>query len=95
MGKRSRVGKKRRLMRMLLGIWCVALIMAGCASGGGAFQWRYHEDYTLSEKNRQALMNLNEACPLTRCGRSWGNRKWLTNIPVKPSGIIARGRQVL
>ena len=59
MGKRSRVGKKRRLVRMLLGIWCVALIMAGSASGGGAFQWRYHEDYTLSEKNRQALMNLN------------------------------------
>ena len=46
-------------MKVLLGIGCVALLLAGCTSGAGEFQWRYHEDYTLSEKNRQALMNLS------------------------------------
>jgi hypothetical protein len=50
-------------VKMLLGVGCLALILAGCASGAGEFQgefqWRYHEDYTLSEKNRQALMNLS------------------------------------
>ncbi len=46
-------------MKVLLGVGCVALILVGCASGGGEFQWRYHEDYSLSERNRQALMNLN------------------------------------
>jgi hypothetical protein len=46
-------------VKVLLGIGCVALLLAGCASGAGEFQWRYHEDYTLSEKNRQALMNLS------------------------------------
>jgi hypothetical protein len=35
------------------------LILAGCAGGGAEFEWRYHDDYTLSEKNRQALMNLS------------------------------------
>jgi hypothetical protein len=43
----------------LLGVGCLVLILAGCAIGAGEFQWRYHEDYTLSEKNRQALMNLS------------------------------------
>jgi hypothetical protein len=50
-------------MKILLGMGCVALILAGCASGGGQFQgefpWRHHQDYSLSEKNRQALMNLH------------------------------------
>ena len=45
-------------MKVLLGVGCFALLLAGCVSGLGAFQWRYHEQYTLSQKNRQALMNL-------------------------------------
>jgi hypothetical protein len=50
-------------VRVLVGVGCLAVILAGCAGGAGQFQgefpWRYHEDYTLSEKNRQALMNLS------------------------------------
>jgi hypothetical protein len=53
------MGKERRRVKVLLGVGWVALILAGCASGGGEFQWRYHEDYSLSERNREALMNLN------------------------------------
>jgi Protein of unknown function (DUF3192) len=50
-------------VNVLLGVGCLAVILMGCAGGAGEFQgqfpWRYHEDYTLSEKNRQALMNLS------------------------------------
>jgi hypothetical protein len=46
-------------VKVLLGVGCLGLILAGCASGAGEFQWRYHEEYTLSEKNRQGLMNLS------------------------------------
>jgi outer membrane protein assembly factor BamE (lipoprotein component of BamABCDE complex) len=46
-------------VKVLLGVGCLALILVGCATGAGEFQWRYHEEYTLSEKNRQALMNLS------------------------------------
>ena len=50
-------------MKVLAGVVCLAVILAGCAGGAGEFQgefpWRYHEDYSLSEKNRQALMNLS------------------------------------
>jgi hypothetical protein len=45
-------------VKVLLGVGCFALILAGCVSGAGEFQWRYHERYTQSQKNRQALMNL-------------------------------------
>jgi hypothetical protein len=55
--------ERRHRVKVLLGVGCLAVILAGCASGAGEFQgefqWRYHEDYTLSEKNRQALMNLS------------------------------------
>jgi SmpA / OmlA family len=50
-------------VKVLLGVGCLVVILVGCAGGAGEFQgefpWRYHEDYTLSEKNRQALMNLS------------------------------------
>jgi SmpA / OmlA family len=52
------VRKKKRRVKVLLGGGCFALILAGCVSGSGEFQWHYHEQYTLSQKNRQALMNL-------------------------------------
>jgi SmpA / OmlA family len=50
-------------VKVLVGMGCLAVVLAGCAGGAGGLQgefpWRYHEDYTLSEKNRQALMNLS------------------------------------
>jgi hypothetical protein len=45
-------------VKELFSVWCLALLLVGCVSGSGEFQWRYREQYTLSEKNRQALMNL-------------------------------------
>ena len=45
-------------MRVLLGVGCFGLLLAGCVIGGGEFQWRYHEQYTRSQKNRQAMMDL-------------------------------------
>jgi hypothetical protein len=50
--------EEKRGVKVLLGVGCVALVLAGCAGGGGQFQWEYHQAYGLSEKNRQALMNL-------------------------------------
>jgi SmpA / OmlA family len=50
--------KKECPVRVLLGIGCLGLVLAGCVSGGGEFQWRYHEQYTRSEKNRQAMRDL-------------------------------------
>ena len=59
----SSAGERRGRVKLLVGVGCLAVILAGCAGGAGEFQgefpWRYHEDYTLSEKNRQALMNLS------------------------------------
>jgi hypothetical protein len=52
------VHKEKRRVNMLLGVGCFALLLAGCVSGSGEYQWRYHGQYTLSQKNRQALMNL-------------------------------------
>jgi hypothetical protein len=58
----SSAGERRGRVKVLVGVGCLAVILAGCAGGAGEFRgefpWRYHEDYTLSEKNRQALMNL-------------------------------------
>ena len=50
--------KEKRRVNVLLGVGCFALLLAGCVSGSGEFQWRYHAQHTLSQKNRQALMNL-------------------------------------
>jgi SmpA / OmlA family len=51
-------GRERQRVKWFLGVGCVALLLAGCAGGAAEFQWQYERDYTLSEKNRQALMNL-------------------------------------
>jgi hypothetical protein len=47
-------------VKRLFGVGCFALLLAGCVSGSGEFQWRYHEQYTLSQKNREGLMNLRQ-----------------------------------
>lgn len=45
-------------MKKLLSGGCFVLMLVGCVSGAGEFQWQYHAQYTLSQKNRQRLMNL-------------------------------------
>ena len=35
----------------------LALLLVGCVSGAGEFQWCNHERYTQSQKNRPGLMN--------------------------------------
>ena len=82
-------------MKVLLGMGCLASLLAGCVSGAvngaGEFQWGDHEEYTLSEKNRQALMNLRQGMSLDEVRAVMGGRRWLSNTPAKPSGIIALG----
>ena len=68
-------------MKVLLGVGCVALILVGCASAGGEFQWRYHEDYSLSEKNRQALMNLNVGMSLDEVRAIMGEPQMVEEYP--------------
>jgi hypothetical protein len=55
---KGRVRKEKRRVKVLLGVGCFALLLTGCAGGSGEFQWRYHEQFALSQKNRQALMQL-------------------------------------
>ncbi|HSF32975.1 MAG TPA: hypothetical protein VLK82_21195 [Candidatus Tectomicrobia bacterium] len=45
-------------MKALLSGACLGLLLVGCVSGSGEFQWRYRDQYALSQKNRQGLMNL-------------------------------------
>jgi Protein of unknown function (DUF3192) len=54
------VREEKHRVKVLFGVGCFALLLAGCVSGSGEFQWRYHEQYTLSQKNRQGLMNLRQ-----------------------------------
>jgi hypothetical protein len=68
-------------VKVLLGLGCLALLLAGCVSGAGEFQWRYHEDYTLSEKNRQALMNLNVGMSLDEVRAVMGEPQMVEESP--------------
>jgi outer membrane protein assembly factor BamE (lipoprotein component of BamABCDE complex) len=68
-------------VKVLLGVRCLALILVGCASGAGEFQWRYHEEYTLSEKNRQALMNLRQGMSLDEVRAMMGEPQMVDQYP--------------
>jgi outer membrane protein assembly factor BamE (lipoprotein component of BamABCDE complex) len=46
-------------VRTLMSIWCLAVFLAGCSSGAGDIRWRFHEQYTRAQQNRQALANLH------------------------------------
>jgi hypothetical protein len=45
-------------VKVLLGVGCFWLLLAGCVGGSAEFQWRYHDQYTLTEKNRRAIADL-------------------------------------
>lgn len=51
-----RKGKSR--VKVLLGVGCLGLLLAGCVGGAGEFQWRYHDQYTLTQKNRKSIADL-------------------------------------
>jgi len=45
-------------VKRLLGVGVLCMLLAGCVSGEGQFQWRYYQHYSAAQKNRQALANL-------------------------------------
>jgi outer membrane protein assembly factor BamE (lipoprotein component of BamABCDE complex) len=93
--------KGEKSMKVLLGVGCFALLLAGCASGAGefqgGFQWRYHEEYTLSEKNRQALMNLHQGMSLDEVRAMMGEPQMVDQYPsetiwyyrTRPTGLTS------
>jgi hypothetical protein len=55
-GRPVRKGKSR--VKVLLSVGCLGLLLAGCVSGAGEFQWRYADQYTLTQKNRKSIADL-------------------------------------
>jgi outer membrane protein assembly factor BamE (lipoprotein component of BamABCDE complex) len=84
-------------VKMLLRVGCFALLLAGCVSGAGEFQWRYHEEYTVSEKNRQALMNLRQGMSLDEVRAMMGEPQMVDQYPsetiwyyrTRPTGLVS------
>jgi outer membrane protein assembly factor BamE (lipoprotein component of BamABCDE complex) len=84
-------------MKVLLGVGCFALLLAGCASGAGEFQWGYHEEYILSEKNRHALINLRQGMSLDEVRALMGEPQMVDQYPsetiwyyrTRPTGMIS------
>ena len=69
-------------MKWFLGVgWWVALLLAGCASGAAEFQWQYQRDYRLSERNRQALMNLSVGMSLDEVRSVMGEPQMVEEYP--------------
>ena len=78
-------------MKVRLGVGCFALLLAGCVSGAGEFQWGYHEEYTLSEKNRQALMNLRQGMSLDEVRAMMGEPQMVDQYPSETIGGLGKG----
>ncbi len=84
-------------MKVLLGVGWLALILVGCVSGSGEFQSGYHEEYTLSEKNRQALMNLRQGMSLDEVRAMMGEPQMVDQYPsetiwyyrTRPTGLMS------
>jgi outer membrane protein assembly factor BamE (lipoprotein component of BamABCDE complex) len=68
-------------VKLLLGMGCFALLLAGCVSGSGEFQWRYHDQYELSQKNRQALMNRRPGMSEAEVGAVMGEPQMVEGYP--------------
>jgi outer membrane protein assembly factor BamE (lipoprotein component of BamABCDE complex) len=52
------MGKERNCVKVLLGMGWLGLLLTGCVSGAGEFQWRFHDQYTLAQKNRRSIADL-------------------------------------
>jgi len=68
-------------VKVLLGGGCFTLLLVGCISGAGEFQWRYHEQYTLSQKNHQALMNLRPGMSQSEVRAAMGEPQMVEGYP--------------
>jgi hypothetical protein len=84
-------------VKVLLGIGWLALLLVGCVSGGGEFQSGFHEEYTLSEKNRQALMNLSVGMSADEVRAVMGEPQMVDQYPAetiwyyrtRPTGLVS------
>jgi hypothetical protein len=85
-------------VKVPLGMGCLVVILVGCAGGAGEFQgefpWRYHEDYTLSEKHRQALMHLSGGMSPDEVRAVMGEPQMVEHCPNETVWYYARGPQV-
>jgi hypothetical protein len=52
------VRKEKSRVKELLGVGCLGLLLVGCVGAAGEVQWRYHEQYTLTQKNRKSIADL-------------------------------------
>jgi hypothetical protein len=68
-------------VKALFSVGCLGLLLVGCVSGAGQFQWRYHEQYTLSQKNRQGLMNLRQGMSLDEVRAVMGEPQMIEGYP--------------
>jgi len=84
-------------VKLLLGMGCLAFLLVGCVSGSGEFQSGFHEEYTLSEKNRQALMNLRQGMSLNEVREMMGEPQMVDQYPsetiwyyrTRPTGLMS------
>jgi outer membrane protein assembly factor BamE (lipoprotein component of BamABCDE complex) len=73
------------------------LLLAGCTSEAGEFQWGYPEEYSLSERNRQALMNLRQGMSLDEVRAMMGEPQMVDQYPsetiwyyrTRPTGLMS------
>jgi SmpA/OmlA family protein len=68
-------------VKRLLSGGCFALMLVGCVSGGGEFQWSYRAQYTLSQKNRQGLMNLRPGMSQSEVRTAMGEPQMVEGYP--------------
>jgi outer membrane protein assembly factor BamE (lipoprotein component of BamABCDE complex) len=66
-------------VKALFSVGCFSLLLTGCVNGAGEFQWRYHDQYTLSERNRRSIADL-------RTGMSEGEVRALLGEPEMVEG---------
>jgi outer membrane protein assembly factor BamE (lipoprotein component of BamABCDE complex) len=46
-------------VKIFMSIGCIAVLLVGCIGSAGEVRWRFHEQYTRAQKNREALAGLH------------------------------------
>jgi outer membrane protein assembly factor BamE (lipoprotein component of BamABCDE complex) len=81
-GYASPQGKgEEALVRTLMTIGCVAVLLVGCVGGAGEVRWRYHEQYTRAQKNREALAGLHPGMPQSEVRAVMGEPEMVEEQP--------------